>query len=132
MSNLKSQNQNLNLKSNIKFRTYPFFLLIINFNSKPPNNRIFWVMSDQLLKAATSISANIIEAKLSSSKKDFIKSYEIALKYANETRYWLSLLKECNLLTNNEKIIFLLKESEEITNMVSSSFLTLKGKKLIN
>ncbi len=130
MSNLKCQNQNLNLKSNIKYRTYKFSLLIIDYISKLPNNRIFWIISDQLLRAATSIGANIIEAKSSSSKKDFIKFYEIALKSANETRYWLSLLKDSKLLTDDNKVIIsLLKESEEIANMIGSSLLTLKGKK---
>ncbi|HRZ29331.1 MAG TPA: four helix bundle protein [Candidatus Paceibacterota bacterium] len=40
-----------------------------------------------MLRSATSIGANIIEARASSSKKDFIKFYEIALKSANETIY---------------------------------------------
>mgnify|MGYP003866386553 CR=1 FL=1 len=59
-----------------------------------PNKKVYWVISDQLLRAATSIGANIVEAKASSSKRDFIKFYEIALKSANETKYWLGLLRD--------------------------------------
>ena len=44
-------------------------------------------MTDQLLRSATSIGANVVEAKSASSKRDFIKFYEIALKSANETKY---------------------------------------------
>jgi len=101
MSNLKSQNQNANLKSNIRYRSYQFSLTIINFVSNLPEKKVYWITGDQLLRAATSIGANLIEAKSSSSKKDFIKFYEIALKSANETRYWLSLLKNAKL----EKIL---------------------------
>ena len=44
-------------------------------------------MTDQLLRSATSIRANVMEAKSASSKRDFIKFYEIALKSANEIKY---------------------------------------------
>ena len=100
MSNLKSQNQNVNLKSNIRYRAYQFSLTIIKFVSNLPEKKVYWIIGDQLLRAATSIGANLIEAKSSSSKKDFIKFYEIALKSANETRYWLSLLKDAKLIKN--------------------------------
>ena len=59
-----------------------------------PSERIYWIISDQLLRSATSIGANIIEAKAASSKKDFIRFYEISLKSANETKYWLCLLRD--------------------------------------
>jgi len=128
MSNLKSQNQNVNLKSNIRYRAYQFSLTIIKFVSNLPEKKVYWIIGDQLLRAATSIGANLIEAKSSSSKKDFIKFHEIALKSANETRYWLSLLKDAKLVENINLINSLLKEAEEIAKMIGSSLLTLKGK----
>jgi four helix bundle protein len=87
MSKLKTQNQNVNLKSNIRYRAYQFSLMIIKFVSSLPGKKVYWIIGDQLLRATTSISANLIEAKSSSSKKDFIKFYEISLKSANETQY---------------------------------------------
>ena len=129
MSNLKTQNQNLNLKFNIRFRAYQFSLRIIMLEGEFPAKRVFWIMGDQLLRAATSIGANLIEAKSSSSKRDFIKFYEIALKGANGTRYWLSLLKDAKLV-NAEKINPLIAEAREIANMIGSSLLTLKNKKI--
>jgi len=86
------------------------------------------VISDQLLRSATSIGANIVEAKASSSKRDFIKFYEIALKSANETEYWLGLLKDATQADKN-KTNQLLVEVEEISKMLGSSLLTLKNKK---
>ena len=127
-SNRKVQNQNANLKSsNLNDRTYQFSIDIIKFVNELPNKRAFWSIGDQLLRSATSIGANIIEAKASSSRRDFIKFYEIALKSANETKYWLNLLKDSYKLFSPvcEK---LLQESTEIGRMLGSSVLTLKGK----
>lgn len=130
-SNLKTQNQNSNLKSkkeNLRYRAFNFSLLVINFINKTPKNQIVSIIFDQLLRSSTSIGANLVEAKSSSSKKDFIHYYEIALKSANETLYWLSLLKESKII-NNEKIITLIKETKEIANMIAGSLLTMKNKR---
>ena|SRR3990170_7833834 len=126
-SNLITQNHNLNLKTNLRHRSYQFSLSIIYFITTFSNKRIYWIFTDQLLRAATSVGANIIEAKASSSKKDFIRYYQIALKSANETTYWLSLLRDSKLISN-KTIESLIGEAEEICKMLASSLLTLKGK----
>jgi len=127
-SKLKSQNQNSNLKSSdVKVRAYKFSLEIIKFVNELPNKRAFWSIGDQLIRSATSIGANMIEAQASSSKREFIKFYEIALKSANETKYWICLLRDSYedlKLSCGE----LLMEATEISNMLGSSVLTLKGK----
>lgn len=125
---LKTKNHNLDLKSNLRYRTYKFSLEIIKFCSKFPNSRVYWVITDQLLRSATSIGANIFEAKSSSSKRDFIKFYQIALKSANETEYWLCLLRDSKLTEVNE-VEHLIGEVREISKMLGSSLLTMKGKR---
>ncbi len=132
MSNVKSQNHMLNRKTDIKIRAYSFSLKVISFIVDFPNTKIYWVFSDQLLRAGTSIGANIVEAKSSSSKREFIKYYEIALKSANETKYWLCLLRDSPILIeiNRPKLEKLLKEVIELSNMIGSALLTLKGKKI--
>ena len=127
-SNLISKNHNLNLKSDLKYRSYQFSLNIINFVNKFPSKRIYWVVSDQLLRASLSIGANIIEAKASSSKKDFINFFQIALKSANETEYWLCLLRDSNLI-DKSSVQELINEVKELSRMLGSSLLTMKGKK---
>jgi len=128
IENRKSQNQNSNLKSkDVKVRAYKFSLAIIKFVNELPNQRGFWAIGDQLLRAATSIGANMIEGQASSSKRDFVKFYEISLKSANETKYWICLLRDSYAeLTPQCKE--LLQEATEISNMLGSSVLTLKGK----
>ena len=52
------------------------------------------VLTNQLLRSATSIGANIHEAQYAQGTKDFISKFEIALKECHETEYWLELLFE--------------------------------------
>jgi len=128
MSYLKTQNHNLNLRSNVKYRAYQFSLSIIVFVKDFPEKRVYWIIEDQLLRCATSIGANLVEAKSSSSKRDFIKFYEIALKSTNETIYWLMLLEDSKL-EKVDKVEPLLSEAKEIGKMIASSLLTMKGKR---
>lgn len=92
------------------------------------DEKVFYSVIDQLIRSSTSIGANVVEAKSSHSKRDYIKYFEIALKSANETKYWLALVKEIN---QNNKILIdnNLKEIIEIANIIASSILTLKNKK---
>lgn len=128
-SKRKAQSYNSKRKAEVKYRSYDFSIKVIKFVSSLPNKKIFWVIGDQLLRAATSIGANIIEAQSASSKRDFIKFYEIALKSANETKYWLCLLRDTQILEDVEEVGVLLQEATEIAKILGSSLLTLKGKK---
>ena len=129
MSNLKSQNYISNSKStDVKVRAYRLSLDMILFINELPNKRSFWSIGDQLLRSTTSIGANMIEAKASSSRREFIKFYEIALKSANETKYWICLLRD-SYPEIKEQCMTLLNEADEISKMIGSSVLTLKGKK---
>ncbi len=118
----------LDIKSNTKYRAYQFSLKIIQVVGDFPKTKIFIIFTDQLLRSATSIGANLIEAKASSSRRDFIKFYQIALKSCNETIYWLGLLRDGNLIENNI-LNPLISEATEIGKMLGASLLTLKGKR---
>lgn len=130
MSNLKSQNDNANLKSNnVKVRAYRFSLEVIDLVNSLPNRRGFWSIGDQLVRSATSIGANMMEAKASSSRREFVKFYEISLKSGNETKYWLCLLRD-TLPEKKDRVLKLIGETDEICRMLGSSILTLKRKKI--
>lgn len=111
-----------------KTRTYQFALKIIDFINHLPNDLSTRTIAKQLIRAATSIGANIIEAQASPSRKDFTNFFNYSLKSAHETKYWLSLLKDSNKsdVTTTENLI---RETEVIANILGSSILTLKGKK---
>lgn len=86
------------------------------------------VIINQVLRSGTSIGANIIEAQAASSKLEFKKFYEIALKSANETKYWLCLLRDSGIAAK-ETIDPLLNEVIELSKMLAASVITLKGKR---
>ena len=97
-------------------------------DSFPEKNFSFEIIGKQILRSATSIGANIVEAQASSSKKDFINFLHHALKSANETIYWLELILESGNV-KNINIENLLKENRELANILGSVILTLKGRK---
>lgn len=85
------------------------------------------VVIDQLNRSATSIGANIVEAQAASSKNDFIKFFQMALKSANESIYWLIILQKIS--GKSETVSSLIDENKQIAQIIASSLLTLKGKK---
>ena len=58
-----------------------------------------YILSKQLMKSGTSIGAMVRESEHAESKPDFIHKLSIALKEANESMYWLEILKESEYLT---------------------------------
>ena len=112
---------------NLKSRCYRFSLDLIIFIDSLPNQRSCWIIGDQLLRCGTSIGANLIEATAASSRLEFKKFHEIALKSANETKYWPGLLRDSNKV-DKEKVERLLKEATEISNMIASGVMKLKRK----
>jgi four helix bundle protein len=124
----KSQNDNSQLKTDLRNRCYSFSIQIIRFIESIEVKRVYVSILDQLLRSATSIGANITEAKSARSKRDFINFYQIALKSANETKYWLCLIRD-GLRINKKVITELLREVEELANMIAASLLTLKNKR---
>lgn len=119
------QNCNSKPKTDLKIRSYKFSLAIINLTNDLPNKRSAWVIQDQLIRSATSIGANLVEARASSSRLEFKKFFEISLKSANETKYWLCLLRDANL-SDKDKIEKLLDEVAQLANMIAKSVMKLK------
>ncbi len=118
---------NEEFKKMLKLRAFNLARDIMKFTDKFPNKRSAWIITDQLLRAATSIGANIIEAQAASSKKDFINFLNHALKSGNETKFWLALAKDldADLIPEIEN---LLKETDELVKILGSSISTLRGK----
>jgi len=118
----------LSKKFDSKKRAYYFAVEIVKFvRRQKQTDMTFEIISKQLLRSATSIGANIVEAQAGSSKKDFTNFFSYALKSANETKFWLCLLRDCDLVGSSE-IKPLLKEVVELSNILGSSIITLKRK----
>ena len=122
------QNQKSKLKTDLKQRAYKYSIKIIEFLDSLPRDMSTSVVANQLLRSATSVGANLVEAKGSNSKKDFTNFFSHALKSANESLYWLGLLRDAKKISSPE-LKYLLNETKELANILGSSILTLKGKR---
>lgn len=84
------------------------------------------VLKNQLLRAATSIGANIHEGVYASSGNDFIAKYQISLKECFETEYWLKVIQRAGV-ASDEQVKPLLNQSGRIRRMLIASITTVKG-----
>ena len=84
-------------------------------------------LSKQLLRCGTGIGALIREAEHAQSKPDFLNKMNVALKEANETLYWLILMKETEYL-NEEEFKSVYKDAEKLVKILASIVKTTKIK----
>ena len=95
MSNEQPKNNDpLNEKS------FSFSLRIIKLFKYMQSSHKEYILSKQILRSGTAIGALIREAKYAQSKADFLNKLMIALKEANETKYWLELLYKSDYIDN--------------------------------
>ncbi len=112
----------------LKKRTYLYALDIIKFLDGFSHNYVSQTIGKQLLRSATSVGANIAEAQAASSKKDFINFYNYSLKSANESKFWLHLIKDSGKAPI-DKIEHILNETKELSNILAASIVTMKRKR---
>ncbi|MHB0756520.1 four helix bundle protein [Polaribacter sp. M15] len=79
-------------ESPIRVKSFHFACEVVKFCDTLKMNKDFELAS-QLLKSGTSIGANTREAQRGVSKKDFKNKFGIALKEADETKYWIEILE---------------------------------------
>lgn len=106
-------------------RAYENSLKLFQFGKVLPNKREFWIIYDQVFRSATSIGANLVEAQASVSRLEFKRYYQIALKSANETVYWLHMIMVLGYRENAD-LQKLTDESKELSKMIGSAVLKLK------
>lgn len=86
------------------------------------------VLAKQFLRSSTSIGANCAEAEFAQSTPDFISKYSIALKEANETKFWINLMIDSGI-TSSQKFSLLLEEINIIIKILIVTINKLKQKK---
>ena len=122
------ENERQKFKKEFKARIYKWVLRLIRMIDGIESGISGQVIGKQLLRSGTSILANYVEAESASSKKDFTNFFNHSLKSANESKVWLSLVKDTKKADRNE-VEWLLKELIEISKVIAVSILTLKGKR---
>ena len=118
-------------REEFKSRIYRYVLRLIRFLTKLPNSPVTREMKSQLTRSGTSIGANYFESLAASSKKDFQNFFTYSLKSANESSFWLAILKDGGLVPQELKTECngLLKETKELADILASSIITMKGKR---
>ena len=106
-------------------KTYLFALRIIKAYKYLTDKNVY-VLSKQLLRSGTSIGANCREAAYAQSKQDFISKLSIALKETNETIYWLELLHDSNIISD-ESFTSVHTDALEILKLLISIIKTSKS-----
>jgi four helix bundle protein len=89
------------MASILKSKSYNFSVRIVRLAQMLQTDKKEFVLSKQILRSGTSIGAMIREAEFGQSKADFSHKMSIALKEANETEYWLCLLKDTDYIQQN-------------------------------
>jgi len=122
------QNDKEKFKHEFIRRLIRFVVNIIKLGEKvKDSNKLLWSLVDQNIRSAGSIGANVVEAK--ASRRDYTHYFEIALKSANETIYWLMVLRETADISLKSEIEVLYREAVEISRILGASVLTLKDKR---
>lgn len=101
-------------------RLYFLTLKLIEFIDHLPKDNVSLKMADELFSSGTSVISNYIEATAATTKKD-LKDYTIAaIKFANECKLWLALVRDSNR-AKPEKVKWFLEELDDISKLLSES-----------
>ena len=107
-------------KEELKERTKKFALVIIKLVEELPNTNVGRTISNQVIRSGTSVAANYRAACRARSNADFISKINIVEEECDETLFWLEVIVESNLL-KKEKLLYLLKEADELTAIFTAS-----------
>ena len=114
----------------VEQKSRAFAIRIVNLFKYLRDRRREDIMSRQVLRSGTSIGANVFEGTYAQSKEDFVNKYSIALKEANETRYWLQLLSDTGYLSATDATAqSLVEDCVELIRILTASIRTAKQKK---
>ena len=111
----------------LQIKSFAFAVKIVKVYQLLVEERREFVLSKQLLRAGTSIGANVEESIGGQSDKDFFAKLTISYKEARETHYWIRLLIATDYFTK-EKGENLLLDAEELLRIIGSIQKTLRSK----
>ncbi|MHC4698553.1 MAG: four helix bundle protein [Planctomycetota bacterium] len=105
--------------ADLKTRTREFALRIIRLYSALPTTTVAQVIGKQLLRSGTSVGAHYREGVRSRSDAEFISKLEVGLQELEETTYWMELIVESGVFTE-ERLQDLMKEADELTAILTT------------
>lgn len=112
-------------------KSYAFAVRIVRLSQFLHRDKKEYVLSRQILRSGTAIGALLSEAKYAQSRADFINKLSIAIKEANETHYWLNLLKDTGYI-DIKAHHSIDQDNREILKLLTSIINTTKNSKKSN
>jgi four helix bundle protein len=109
-------------------KSFSFALRVIKLSRYLQKEHKEYILSKQIMRSGTSVGALITEAQYAQSKADFLHKLTIALKEANETKYWLQLLVESNYI-DTKMYESIEPQAEELLKLLIASTKTVKKNK---
>ena len=109
----------------LSVKSFEFSLRIIGLYKYLTSTHKEYILSKQILRCGTAIGALISEGEFAQSKPDFINKMHVALKEANETRYWLRLLVQSDYISD-KMYKSLLPDIESLIRLLVSTIKTAK------
>jgi len=105
-------------------------ILVVNLTRRLPKEKVFWIISDQIIRAASSVGANIAEGFGRYKGKEYERFLQVSLGSANEVEYWLLVIKRI-LPRLDEEISKTIEINKQTIKMLASSLKTLRSKRQI-
>ena len=116
-------------KEELKNRTKTFALRVFRFLLTLEQSRAAAIISNQLLKASSSVAANFRAVCRGKSNADFLNKLKVVDEEADECLFWLEFIYELKLKCDQDELKFLLKEADELVAIFSASIKTIKSKR---
>lgn len=108
------------LRSEFKQRIYFFTLKLIELIDSLPKEDVSKKLTDELFKNGTSVITKFIEASAATTKKELTNSTIEAIKFANEAKLWLALVRDSKR-AKPEKVKWFLEELDDISKILANS-----------
>jgi four helix bundle protein len=118
-------------RKTLQLRTKQFHIAVIKLCELLPRNAAGFEIAKQVIRSAGSVGANYRASVRAKSTKDFIYKIELVLEEADESHYWLEIIRDADLI-NGENIEILIKEADELTAIFTATDKTAKANQLKN
>jgi four helix bundle protein len=106
-------------KRDIVERTFRFAVRIVKLANALPRTTAGAVVARQVMRAGSSVGANVEEAQAASSSKEFSRRMEVAQAEAREALYWLRLIAESELIAKG-RLVQLIGEADELVRILTT------------
>lgn len=111
----------------VREKSFAFAVRVVHLHRYLMSQKKEFILSKQLLRSGTAIGAAVREAEQAESSADFIHKMAVGLKEANESEYWILLLRETDYLSDVEAQS-LLDDNRELLRLLTSIVKTTKSR----